>query len=191
MLETNRQQSVALLELVLGGARSGKSRYAEQRALASGLECVYIATAQAGDGEMAERIRLHREQRSGFSFTIEEPVQLAGIIDEQMSASRCLLIDCLTLWLTNLLLLDNEMRFAQEKSALFDTLKNHRGHIIFVSNEVGQGVVPIDPLSRRFVDESGRLHQQLASVCDRVAFVVAGLPQILKDRDENFPRENR
>lgn len=191
MLETNRQQSVALLELVLGGARSGKSRYAEQRALASGLECVYIATAQAGDGEMAERIRLHREQRSGFSFTIEEPLQLAKIIGEQMSPARCLLIDCLTLWLTNLLLLDNEARFEQEKSALFDTLKNHRGHIIFVSNEVGQGVVPIDPLSRRFVDESGRLHQQLASVCDRVAFVVAGLPQILKDRDENFPRENR
>ena len=189
MSESSRPQSTALLELALGGARSGKSCYAEQRALASGLECIYIATAHAGDGEMAERIRQHQEQRSGFSKTIEEPLQLAAVIAEQMSASRCLLIDCLTLWLTNLLLLDNEARFAQEKSALFDVLKNYRGHIVFVSNEVGQGIVPLDPLSRRFVDESGRLHQQLATICNRVAFVVAGLPQILKDEFETVDRE--
>ncbi len=178
--ESNRQQSSALSELILGGARSGKSRYAEQRAIATELECIYIATAQAGDDEMAERIRLHREQRSGFAKTIEEPLQLARIIDEQMSPSRCLLIDCLTLWLTNLLLLDNEVKFAGEKSALFDVLQKSCGPIIFVSNEVGQGVVPVDPLSRRFVDESGRLHQQIADACGRVVFVVAGLPQILK-----------
>lgn len=166
---------------MLGGARSGKSRYAEQRALASGLECIYIATAQAGDAEMAERIRLHREQRSGFAATIEEPLQLARTIEEHMSMSRCLLVDCLTLWLTNLLLLDDEARFVKEKAALIEVLKNIRGGVMLVSNEVGQGIVPIDPLSRRFVDESGRLHQQLAGVCDRVTFVVAGLPQILKD----------
>ena len=166
----------------MGGARSGKSRYAEQRARASGLECVYIATAQAGDAEMAARIRHHREQRSGFAATIEEPLQLARVIAEQMSASRCLLVDCLTLWLTNLLLLGNEQRFEQEKSALFELLQNARGRILFVSNEVGQGVVPADALSRRFVDESGRLHQQLARICERVVFVVAGLPQILKDQ---------
>lgn len=166
---------------MLGGARSGKSRYAEQRARESGLECVHIATAQAGDAEMAERIRLHREQRSGFAVTIEEPLQLARTIEEHMSASRCLLVDCLTLWLTNLLLCDDEARFVAEKNALIDVLKNIRGGVVLVSNEVGQGIVPIDPLSRRFVDESGRLHQQLAAVCHRVAFVVAGLPQILKD----------
>lgn len=177
----SNQHSAAFLEFVLGGARSGKSHYAEQRALASGLDCIYIATAQAGDAEMTERIRLHREQRYGFSTTIEEPLQLARVIAEQMSKSRCLLIDCLTLWLTNLLLLDNETRFVQERSALFDVLKNSRGHIVFVSNEVGQGVVPMNALSRRFVDESGRLHQQLASVCHRVVFVTAGLPQILKN----------
>lgn len=180
MTESNLPQSNPFLELVLGGARSGKSRYAEQRALASGLECVYIATAQAGDAEMAERIRLHREQRSGFTTTVEEPMQLARVIHEQMSESRCLLVDCLTLWLTNLLL-DSDARFTQEKLALFEVLKNCRGQIVFVSNEVGHGVVPLDPLSRRFVDESGRLHQQMASVCNRVAFVIAGLPQILKD----------
>lgn len=179
--ETHRPQSSALLELILGGARSGKSHYAEQRALASGLECIYIATAQAGDDEMAERIRHHREQRTGFSATIEEPLQLARVIGEQMSESHCLLVDCLTLWLTNLLLLDDEAIFAREKSALLDVLKQSRGKIVFVSNEVGQGIVPMNSLSRRFVDESGRLHQQLASVCHRVAFVIAGLPQILKD----------
>jgi adenosylcobinamide kinase/adenosylcobinamide-phosphate guanylyltransferase len=169
------------VELILGGARSGKSRYAEQRAIDSGLECIYIATAQAGDAEMAARIRHHRERRSGFAATIEEPLQLAQVIAEQMSASRCLLIDCLTLWLTNLLMLNNAQRFEQEQSALFEVLKRAQGRILFVSNEVGQGVIPIDPLSRRFVDESGRLHQQLASVCERVVFVVAGLAQVLKE----------
>ena len=180
--QSRKQSPTAAVELILGGARSGKSHYAEQRALASGLECVYIATAQAGDAEMAARIQHHREQRSGFVATIEEPLQLARVIAEQMSVSRCLLVDCLTLWLTNLLLLGNEQRFEQEKSALFDVLQNAHGRILFVSNDVGQGVIPVDALSRCFVDESGRLHQQLASVCERVVFVVAGLPQILKDQ---------
>lgn len=179
--QTSKLSATKLSELILGGARSGKSFYAEQRALASGLDCIYIATAQAGDGEMAERIRHHRERRSGFIATIEEPLQLARVIAENMAEARCLLVDCLTLWLTNLLLLNDEQRFEHEKSALSDVLANSRGHILFVSNEVGQGVIPIDALSRRFVDESGRLHQQLASVCERVVFVVAGLPQVLKN----------
>jgi adenosylcobinamide kinase / adenosylcobinamide-phosphate guanylyltransferase len=181
VIESRYQSPIPLVELILGGARSGKSRYAEQCAVASNLECIYIATAQAGDAEMAARIQHHREQRSGFIATVEEPLQLARVIAEQMSPSHCLLIDCLTLWLTNLLLLDDELLLKQEKSALFDVLNHARGHIVFVSNEVGQGVVPVDALSRRFVDESGRLHQQLASVCNRVVFVVAGLPQILKE----------
>lgn len=165
----------------MGGARSGKSRYAEQRALDSGLDCIYIATAQAGDAEMAARIRHHRELRSGFAATVEEPLALAEIIAQQMASSRCLLVDCLTLWLTNLLLCEDAARFARERAALFDVLAEARGHIVFVSNEVGLGIVPADPLSRRFVDESGRLHQQLAQLCDRVVFVVAGLPQLLKN----------
>lgn len=170
-----------MLELVLGGARSGKSRYAEQRALGSGLACVYIATAQAGDGEMAERIRHHREQRSGFITTVEEPLQLAKSIAENMSEKRCLLIDCLTLWLTNVMLDDDRECLARERAALFDVLTNIRGRIILVSNEVGLGIVPTDALSRRFIDESGRLHQQLATLSDRVVFVIAGLPQVLKE----------
>ena len=169
------------VELILGGARSGKSRYAERRALESGLDCIYIATAQAGDAEMAERIRMHREQRNGFSASIEEPLALAQTIAAAMSGSRCLLIDCLTLWLTNLLLRGDEDYFRRERGALFDVLSDAKGRIIFVSNEVGLGIVPADALSRRFVDESGRLHQELAARCDRVVFTIAGLPQILKD----------
>ncbi|MDB6060114.1 MAG: cobU [Verrucomicrobiaceae bacterium] len=169
-----------MIELILGGARSGKSRFAEQRALDSGSECIYIATAQAGDGEMAARIQLHREQRSGFAQTIEEPLALAQIIADAMHDSRCLLVDCLTLWLTNLLLAENAATFADERAQLFDVLSRARGRIIFVSNEVGQGVVPMDALSRRFVDDSGRLHQAIAQIADRVFFVTAGLPQLLK-----------
>lgn len=169
-----------MIELILGGARSGKSRFAEQRAHDSGKSCIYIATAQPGDAEMAARIDLHRQQRSGFAQTIEEPIALAKTIAENMHDSRCLLIDCLTLWLSNLLLADDSNAFAHERAQLLDVLRGARGHIIFVSNEVGQGVVPADALSRRFVDESGRLHQVLAQVADNVFFVVAGLPQTLK-----------
>lgn len=168
------------VELILGGARSGKSRYAEQCALESGLECIYIATAQAGDAEMAERIRRHRAQRGEFGKTIEEPLALAATIAAAMSDTRCLLIDCLTLWLTNVLLRDDDEYFLRERTAVFDVLGAARGHIVFVSNEVGQGIVPVDALSRRFVDESGRLHQELAARCDRVVFMIAGLPQVIK-----------
>jgi adenosylcobinamide kinase / adenosylcobinamide-phosphate guanylyltransferase len=169
-----------MLELILGGARSGKSRFAEQQAAASGLECIYVATAQPGDAEMAERIRLHREQRSGFALVIEEPLELARVIAEQMRPDRCLLIDCLTLWLTNIMLHDDAAVFARERQRLLAVLAQATGRVLLVSNEVGLGVVPADALSRRFVDESGRLHQQLAALSQRVIFVVAGLPQVLK-----------
>lgn len=169
-----------MIEFILGGARSGKSQFAEQRAHDSGKSCIYIATAQAGDSEMAARIQLHREQRSGFARTVEEPIALAQIIADNMDDSRCLLIDCLTLWLTNLLLADSPDTFAYERAQLLDVLQQVRGRIIFVSNEVGQGVVPMDALSRRFVDESGRLHQALAQLSTRTFFVTAGLPQLLK-----------
>lgn len=169
-----------MLELILGGARSGKSYFAEQQANASGLECIYIATAQAGDAEMAERIRRHREQRGGFAQTVEEPIFLARAIAEQMRPSRCLLVDCLTLWLTNLLLADDANTFVRERAELLRVLTRVEGRVLLVSNEVGLGVVPADALSRRFVDESGRLHQQLAALSARTIFVVAGLPQVLK-----------
>jgi adenosylcobinamide kinase/adenosylcobinamide-phosphate guanylyltransferase len=169
-----------MLELILGGARSGKSLLAERLADDSGLECVYIATATAGDAEMAARISLHRERRSGFAQTIEEPLELARIIAAQMHPGRCLLVDCLTLWLTNILLADDPELFTREREALLQTLAHIEGRVLLVSNEVGQGVVPMDALSRRFVDESGRLHQQIAALSQRTIFVVAGLPQVLK-----------
>lgn len=170
-----------MLELVLGGARSGKSRFAEQLAEGSGLACVYLATAQAGDAEMAERIRRHRSERGPAWRTLEEPLQLARMLREHSGADRCVLVDCLTLWLTNLLLAGADV-FARERTALLDALPGLPGRVIFVSNEVGQGVVPADALSRRFVDESGRLHQALAHTCERVWWVAAGLPQCLKGR---------
>jgi adenosylcobinamide kinase/adenosylcobinamide-phosphate guanylyltransferase len=169
-----------LLELILGGARSGKSHFAEQQANASGLACIYIATAHAGDAEMAERIRQHRERRSGFAQTVEEPIFLARAIAGHMRPSRCLLVDCLTLWLTNLLLADDANTFVRERAELLRVLTCVEGRVLLVSNEVGLGVVPADALSRRFVDESGRLHQQIATLSARTIFVTAGLPQVLK-----------
>jgi adenosylcobinamide kinase/adenosylcobinamide-phosphate guanylyltransferase len=169
-----------MLELILGGARSGKSCFAEQLANNSGLQCIYIATAQAFDAEMAARIRQHREQRNGFAQTIEEPIYLARIIEQQMQPDRCLLVDCLTLWLTNILLHDDAAVFEREYEQLLRVLAQVQGRVLLVSNEVGQGVVPADPLSRRFVDESGRLHQRVAALSQRAIFVVAGLPQLLK-----------
>ena len=168
-----------MLELILGGARSGKSRYAESRAVDG--ERVYIATATAGDGEMATRIARHRDDRGPHWQTVEEPIALARVLQQHAAPGRVVLVDCLTLWLTNLLLSDDRDVFARERAALLTWLPAHRGHVVFVSNEVGQGVVPMDALSRRFVDESGWLHQELAQFCDRVVFVTAGLPQVLKE----------
>jgi len=172
-----------LLELILGGARSGKSRYAEQQAGAH-TEAIYIATATAGDEEMRQRIESHRRDRNSEQGpcwnTVEEPIQLARVLREHAADDGFILVDCLTLWLTNLLLHADASVFAQERAALLTTLPRLRGHIVLVSNEVGQGVVPMDKLSRRFVDESGRLHQEIAALAQRVVFVTAGLPQILK-----------
>lgn len=170
-------------ELILGGARSGKSALAEQRAQDSGMEVVYIATAEARDGEMAERIADHRERRPDHWHCIEEPLQLADVLRQQAAANRCLLIDCLTLWLSNLLAAGEET-FERERDALLALVPQLPGQIIFVSNEVGLGVVPMGELTRRFCDESGRLHQAVAAQCERVTFVTAGLPMLLKDKPE-------
>lgn len=165
-------------ELILGGARSGKSRLAEQRALASGLEPLYLATATAGDGEMAERIRHHRARRGADWGLIEEPIALADTLLLNSRAERCILVDCLTLWLSNCL---HQGCWASERQALLAALPMLPGQVILVSNETGLGVVPMGELTRQFVDESGFLHQQLAQSCQRVTLVVAGLPMTLKD----------
>jgi len=166
--------------LILGGARSGKSALAERLARASGREVVYVATAQPRDGEMAARIAHHRARRPPHWRSVEEPLALAAALREHARADRYVLVDCLTLWLSNLLGDADPQRFAVERDALLDALPALPGEIALVGNEVGLGVVPLGELSRRFVDEAGRLHQSLAGVCERVLFVAAGLPLALK-----------
>ncbi len=169
-----------MLELILGGARSGKSRFAERLAAESGLAVTYIATSQALDGEMTERIAHHRERRPAHWTLVEEPLQLARVLCEQAAPQRCLLVDCLTLWLTNLLMLDDAARLAEARDALLECLPELPGRIILVSNETGLGVVPLGELTRRYVDEAGWLHQAVADRAHRVTFMVAGLPMTLK-----------
>lgn len=169
-----------MIELILGGARSGKSRLAERLAVESGLTVTYIATSQPLDGEMSERIAHHRARRPVSWALIEEPLALASILREHARTDRCLLVDCLTLWLTNLLMLDDQTRLLEERDALLDCLAGLPGRVLLVSNETGLGVVPLGELSRRYVDEAGLLHQALAERCQRVVFTVAGLPMILK-----------
>ena len=167
-------------ELILGGARSGKSRLAERLASESALEVLYIATSQALDGEMSARIRQHRERRPAHWGLVEEPLALARVLTEQARDGRCLLVDCLTLWLTNLLLLDDEVRLSAEREALLNCIEGLPGRLIMVSNETGLGVLPMGELTRRYVDEAGWLHQAIAERCQRVVFTVAGLPMVLK-----------
>jgi len=141
---------------------------------------VYIATCQPRDAEMRERIERHRDQRPAHWALVEEPLALARVLREQAREDRCLLVDCLTLWLSNLLLTDDPQAWARERSALLETLPALPGRVLLVSNETGLGVVPMGELTRRFVDEAGWLHQALAADCERVVFCVAGLPQVLK-----------
>lgn len=166
------------LELILGGARSGKSRLGEERALASGCKkLIYIATAEAGDDEMTDRIRHHQQRRGDRWQLVEAPLNLAGALERHQGDDHCLLVDCLTLWLSNCLAADC---WQAEREALLSRVASLRGRIILVSNEVGSGIVPLGELSRRFADESGLLHQNLAQICRRVSLVVAGLPLELK-----------
>jgi adenosylcobinamide kinase/adenosylcobinamide-phosphate guanylyltransferase len=169
-----------MIELILGGARSGKSKLAERLASQSGLAVTYIATSQPLDGEMSERIATHRARRPYEWALVEEPITLAAVLKARAGAGQCLLVDCLTLWLTNLLMLDDPARLAEERDALLETLAGLQGRVLLVSNETGLGVVPMGELSRRYVDEAGWLHQAIAERCERVVFTVAGLPMILK-----------
>ena len=169
-----------MLQLILGGARSGKSRLAEKLAAESGYAVTYIATSQPLDGEMNERVRHHRERRPGHWALVEEPLELARVLRDNAGAETFLLVDCLTLWLTNLLMLEDPQRLDAERDALLACLAELPGEIVFVSNETGMGVVPLGELTRRYVDEAGWLHQALAERCQRVVLTVAGLPLTLK-----------
>ncbi|AHL35452.1 adenosylcobinamide kinase [Pseudomonas brassicacearum] len=169
-----------MLQLILGGARSGKSRLAEKLAVETGWPVTYIATSQPLDGEMNARVAQHRARRPAEWALVEEPLSLARVLRENAASGQCLLVDCLTLWLTNLLMLDDPERLSAERDALLDCLAALPGDIIFVSNETGMGVVPLGELTRRYVDEAGWLHQALAERCQRVVLTVAGLPLTLK-----------
>lgn len=171
-----------MIDLILGGARSGKSRLAEQRAIARQCPVVYIATAEMRDGEMQDRIRQHRTRRPEHWQTVEEPLHLADAIRLHAQPGHQVLVDCLTLWITNLLCHPNPTLFDREKAALLRVL-NERPDVTLVSNETGLGVTPLGALSRRFVDESGWLHQDIAALADNVILVVAGLPHFLKSKD--------
>jgi adenosylcobinamide kinase / adenosylcobinamide-phosphate guanylyltransferase len=166
------------LTLVLGGARSGKSRYAEGLVLESGRAPVYVATAEALDAEMAARIAQHRGRRGAGWHTVEEPLDLPGVLRTECGPERAVLVDCLTLWLSNLMV---RGRSASEETArLIQALPRLPGVLVLVSNEVGLGVVPTDPMARAFIDHAGWLHQSIAELADVVVFMAAGLPHRLK-----------
>lgn len=165
------------LTLVLGGARSGKSRHAEALIEALPPPWTYVATAQAFDDEMRARIAEHRARRSPDWITVDAPLELPEAI-RLVPDSRPILVDCLTLWLTNLILAEHDVAAAGR--ALSEACAAASGPVVLVSNEVGLGIVPENALARRFRDEAGRLHQQLAAKADRVIFIVAGLPMQVK-----------
>jgi adenosylcobinamide kinase/adenosylcobinamide-phosphate guanylyltransferase len=166
------------LTLVLGGMRSGKSRHAESLITASASPpWIYIATAQALDAEMTERIAHHRARRGAEWRTVEAPHDLAGAIGNA-PPDAAVLVDCLTLWLTNCMLA--EVDIEADTAALEKALAQRRGPTVMVSNEVGSGVVPDNALARRFADLQGRLNQRIAGRADRVVLVVAGLPLTVK-----------
>lgn len=168
------------IDFVLGGARSGKSRLAQLRAESSGLAPVLVATATAGDDEMADRIARHRAERDARWQTVEVPLDLAVRLGAEARPDRILVVDCLTLWLTNVMFAPDGRDPDREGEGLAAALSGLAGPILLVSNEVGLGIVPENRLARTFRDHQGRLNQRIAAVADRVTFVAAGLPLVLK-----------
>lgn len=165
--------------LVLGGARSGKTGFAERLAMRMGNRPVYLATATALDGEMRERVRTHQAARSGRFTTVEEPLEVPSAIVTAAKGNDVILMDCITLWITNLLEANMDVAAAVEE--LYGVLNDiDAARVILVSNEVGLGIVPDNPLSRNFRDIAGAAHQRLAEICDDVYFIAAGLPLVMK-----------
>jgi adenosylcobinamide kinase / adenosylcobinamide-phosphate guanylyltransferase len=181
-LTTNRTKTVTL---VLGGVRSGKSRYAQQ--IAERFErVVFIATAAALDDEMRVKIQKHRDDRPAQWLTVEEPVEIANAIAAHDVSCDCIVIDCLTIFAANLLEHhgENDEAISLRSKQLRDALQNARCDVVLVSNEVGSGIVPSYPLGRRYRDLLGELNQKVAAVADNALFFVAGLPIVLKGRNE-------
>lgn len=178
MISSTLGTSARRISLVLGGARSGKSRFSENLALESGLLRHYVATSQIFDEEMRARITQHREQRGEGWVTHEEPLRLSEVLRDVAGPDRIVLVDCLTLWVTNLMMAEADVE--GEGRALVESLVQLSGPVIFVSNEVGLGIVPENRMARAFRDHAGRLHQALAAAADEVFFIAAGLPLKMK-----------
>ncbi len=170
----------ASVTLVLGGARSGKSLYAEGL-VETFAERIYLATAEAKDTEMAQRIDEHQKRRGPGWKTVEEPLDLAGALKTHSKDSLPVLVDCLTLWLANIMAAGLDVD--DETRTLTETLKNAVGPVVLVSNEVGQGIVPDNALARAYMDHAGRLNQAVAVAANRVVLMSAGLPHVLKEQD--------
>ncbi|WP_421856237.1 bifunctional adenosylcobinamide kinase/adenosylcobinamide-phosphate guanylyltransferase [Marinomonas sp.] len=165
--------------LVLGGVRSGKSAFAQEQVAASGKPVCYVATSQVWD-DMADRIRQHKDNRPSEWQLIEEPLALASVLNSLNSPYQAVIVECFTLWITNLLCLEDETRLQEEKQALLKAVEAFEGDLVLVSSEVGLGIMPMNALARRFGDEAGAMNQALAKLTDRVTFVAAGLPLPLK-----------
>ncbi|PWQ93455.1 bifunctional adenosylcobinamide kinase/adenosylcobinamide-phosphate guanylyltransferase [Leucothrix arctica] len=168
------------LTLVLGGARSGKSAYAENLAKQSGNKVIYLATAEIRDEAIAQRVKLHQSVRPSEWQTVNTPIELAASLKQHAAPNVTVLVDCLTMWVTNLLCAEDKSLMAAEKSALLAVLETLPGNIIFVSNEVGMGIIPMGELTRDYVDIAGKLHQEVAAVANNAVLIVAGLPLVLK-----------
>jgi adenosylcobinamide kinase/adenosylcobinamide-phosphate guanylyltransferase len=172
------------ISLILGGARSGKSAHAEQLASASGLPVTYIATAQVYDTEFGARVAHHQQRRPAHWKTVEVPHQLTSALQQEAALDRCLIVDCLTLWLAQCICPEcvppEGVDWPQQRQALLDMLPKLPGTILLVSNEVGMGIVPLGEINRQFQDEQGRLNQAVAKLADKVMFMAAGLPLKLK-----------
>ncbi|MFY9180293.1 MAG: bifunctional adenosylcobinamide kinase/adenosylcobinamide-phosphate guanylyltransferase [Venatoribacter sp.] len=172
------------IHLILGGARSGKSRFAEQRVQLleqqTQAKVVYVATALALDAEMGQRIEHHQKQRPKHWQTLEATLHLSEALAQinQSNPNAIVLIDCLTLWLSNCLLAEGQWPLQKQK--LLEYLKRTKQPVFLVSNEVGSGIVPLGEITRRFVDEAGRLHQDIAAIASQVSLVVAGIPLAIK-----------
>ena len=176
--------NVNKITFVLGGARSGKSSYAEQLAIASNLPVTYIATALVFDDEFGQRVAHHKSSRLSHWKTVEQAHHLAQTLQNHAKAQQCVIVDCLTLWLAQCICPDcsqpETLDWQYERDSLLQTLPTLAGNVILVSNEVGLGIVPLGAINRQFQDEQGRLNQAVAQLADEVVFIAAGLPLKLK-----------
>jgi len=172
------------LIFVTGGCRSGKSQFALDYASRNYHKKIYLATCEALDEEMAKRIEDHKKKRGMDWQTVEEPIKIAEAIGQQGKSVEVVLLDCVTLWLSNLLMRQkSDHEIVKEVSGLIDTVKQSQASIIFVSNEVGMGLVPVEPLGRRFRDLAGMANQKIAEVAQTVIFMVSGIPMFLKGKE--------